>query len=74
MKPLGDMSIEELTEYRKEIMIRLRENEKNHDELYRNFPGDYGFSINDDYNGEGDEYNKLVNIRLKIDEELRTRK
>jgi hypothetical protein len=65
---------EELEDYRQITLGELRENEEIYRQRFPNFPSDYGGSIDDDYNGEADEYLRLNNLLLKIDEEIGRRR
>jgi hypothetical protein len=61
-------TLEKLSNYRKRIKNQLKENEESYNQRFHNFPGDYGTSLNDDYNGDGEEYSKLSNLLMKINE------
>ena len=64
---------EDLFNYRKFIVNQLKDNELRYDQRFRNDTSDYGASINDEYNGDGNDHSDLHQILLKIDEEIEKR-
>lgn len=74
MENLGEMSLSELEAYRTKVLDGLKDNEQAYEERYQAFPGDYAASINDDYNGDGDEYTQLNALLARIDKEIRSRR
>ena len=74
MKSLHNMTIVELEKYREKIQHRIDGNEKRYDKRYTDNDSLYGASINDDYNGDGDEYTELVLLLSKINLEVQMQK
>jgi hypothetical protein len=70
VKPLRDMSIDELIEYRSDIIQQIEENKKRYETRYNIFPADYAASINDEYNGDADDYSRLYSILSDINKEI----
>ena len=64
------LTMKELFNYQEQITRELKENEDRYNHRYPNSTSEYGTSINDDYNGEGDEYLRLTLLLLKIKEEI----
>ena len=64
------LTMKELFNYQEQITRELKENEDRYNQRYPNSTSEYGTSINDDYNGEGDEYLRLTLLLLKIKEEI----
>ncbi|MEN6375000.1 MAG: hypothetical protein ABFD75_09500 [Smithella sp.] len=60
--------LETLSNYRKIIKSQFMENEEEYNQRFHNFPGDYGTSRSDDYNGDGEEYSRLSNLLIKINQ------
>lgn len=73
MKLLQDMDTKELKEYRTTIQQQLKENQKRYDTRYSESNSDYAASINDDYNGEGEEFTQLTLLLGQIDCEINRR-
>ena len=63
-------TMEELEVYRKITLDELSENNGRYTRRFPTFPAHYGSSINDDYNGEADDFLRLNQVLLKIDEEI----
>ena len=64
---------EDLFNYRKFVVNQLKDNELRYYQRFRNDKSDYGASINDEYNGDGNDHAGLYQILLKIDEEIKKR-
>lgn len=73
MKPLHDMTIDELEEYRRRVNGQWEENRMRYDRRYSDSYSDYATSINDDYNGEGEEFTQLTLLLTEINREIQKR-
>ena len=74
MKSLHDMRIDELEDYLLMIQGQREKNQERFDKRYSDRKSDYAASINDDYNGEGEEFSELTSLLAKIEREIRKRK
>jgi hypothetical protein len=68
------LTMKELFNYQEQITRELKENEDRYNQRYPNSTSEYGTRINDDYNGEGDEYSRLTLLLFKIKEEIDRRR
>jgi hypothetical protein len=66
--------MKELFNYQEQITRELKENKDRYNQRYPNSTSEYGTRINDDYNGEGDEYSRLTLLLFKIKEEIDRRR
>ena len=73
MKNLAKMSDKELIDYNKLILEQIKKNKANFNESYSNSPSSYAAGIDDNYNGDVDEYGELIPIKKKIQKELEER-
>ena len=74
LRNFADMSLEELLEMRARLREQLTENTRAYESRYGSADSGYGASIQDDYNGDGDDYAEFVKALNELEEHLRQRR
>jgi hypothetical protein len=66
-------TLEDLLRYRDEIYQQWQQNQRDYAARYGNSLATYAAALNDDFNGEGEEFAHLMSLLQHLDEELKRR-
>ena len=71
---LSTVADEDLERRRHEVYQQWQQNQRDYTTRYGDSPANYGSSISDDYNGDGQEFTRLHSLLQEIDAELDRRR